>query len=83
MAAPSAVNGDLKQPEAPEAVDTSMEAAEAVEQDLVAKANKAGAVAYQFDPDAPPEEKAAVAEAVCPWIICARYVRALLTGCCR
>jgi hypothetical protein len=38
---------------------------ETVEQKLVDENLKAGLPAYQFDPDASPEEKAAAAEAVC------------------
>lgn len=46
---------------------------EAVEKVLVNETEKAGAHAYQFDPDASPEEKAAAAEAVCPpGIVCIR-----------
>lgn len=63
MAALNAENGDLKQPEA-------VEAPEALEQDMVEETNKSGGVAYQFNPDASPEEKAAAAETVCPRIIC-------------
>lgn len=37
---------------------------EAVEKVLVNETKKAGAPAYQFDPDATPEEKAAAAQAV-------------------
>lgn len=35
-----------------------------VEQTLVDESRKAGAAAYQFDPDASPDDKAAAAEAV-------------------
>jgi hypothetical protein len=35
-----------------------------VEQTLVEESRKAGSAAYQFDPDASPEDKAAAAEAV-------------------
>jgi hypothetical protein len=35
-----------------------------IEKALVEESLRAGAVAYQFEPDAPPEEKAAVAKSV-------------------
>lgn len=39
---------------------------ETVEEKLVAETREAGMPAYQFDPDASPEDKAAAAEAVRP-----------------
>lgn len=42
----------------------SQEAAQAAEKVLVEETRKAGLPAYQFDPDASPEEKAAAAAAV-------------------
>lgn len=53
-------NGDLRQ----QAVQ-GQEPPETVEQDLVDKTTESGAAAYQFNPDASPEEKAAAAESVC------------------
>lgn len=40
-------------------------APEDAEKNLVNEDNKAGAEAYQFNPDATPEQKAAAAESVC------------------
>ena len=50
--------------EAAEEAPQDPNAAEAAEQVLVEETRKAGMPAYQFDPNASPEEKAAAAEAV-------------------
>lgn len=50
--------------EAAEEAPDDPRAAEAAEKVLVEETQKAGMPAYQFDPDASPEEKAAIAEAV-------------------
>ena len=50
--------------EAAEQAPQDPKAAEAAEKVLVEETRKAGMPAYQFDPNASPEEKAAAAEAV-------------------
>jgi hypothetical protein len=74
---------ELKQQGALEAAqnDNGKVTAQDAEQVLVDESRKAGAAAFQFDPDASPEEKAAQAGAVCLYVstqrrsklICFRY----------
>ncbi len=66
----ASANTEQKEQQAIDAAETSFQNTQAgtnpdkVEQQLVDDTRKAGLPAYQFDPDASPEEKAAEAEAV-------------------
>lgn len=85
MAAPDTepAKAELKQQGAIEAgQEAAQESApdvspDAVEKVLVNETKKAGAPAYQFDPDASPEEKAAAAQAVILYILC--FVKCAIT----
>lgn len=66
----ASANTEQKQQQVIDAAESSFQNAQAetnpdkVEKQLVDETRKAGLPAYQFDPDASPEEKAAEAEAV-------------------
>lgn len=61
----NAQNGDLRQ-EQRETVGTDDITPDAVEKKLIDETHDTGAAAYQFNPDASPEEKASAARGVCP-----------------
>jgi hypothetical protein len=73
----NAQNGELRQ-EQRETVGTDDITPDAVEKKLIDETHDTGAAAYQFNPDASPEEKASAARGVCPLII---RVVFLLTHC--
>lgn len=67
----------LKQPAAVDMAQDPARDAETVEKALVKETRSAGAAAYQFDPNAAPEDKARAARSVSS--LCCRAQRAWLT----